>query len=114
MKSITLRDGQALAYEEQGEGPPLLLIMGTGADRSGDCLRALFCWLDVVLAGVGSLLKARQASTPCAGCSARGQDYTGGVVVSIAGSIETIPPVGRDRRRVAPTSCALAGGGERL
>lgn len=34
MKTITLPDGQPLAWEEAGEGTPLLLVMGTGADHS--------------------------------------------------------------------------------
>jgi pimeloyl-ACP methyl ester carboxylesterase len=34
MDSFTLSDGQRLAYRVQGEGDPLLLIMGTGADHT--------------------------------------------------------------------------------
>ena len=34
MDMLTLRDGQALAFEVTGNGSPLLLIMGTGADHS--------------------------------------------------------------------------------
>src|SRR5687768_13589276 len=34
MKTLRLSDGQPLAWEEHGAGPPLLLVMGTGADHS--------------------------------------------------------------------------------
>lgn len=34
VRHVTLSDGQGLACEVAGEGEPLLLVMGTGADRS--------------------------------------------------------------------------------
>jgi pimeloyl-ACP methyl ester carboxylesterase len=34
MNTLTLPDGQALAWWEHGSGPTLLLVMGTGADHS--------------------------------------------------------------------------------
>jgi pimeloyl-ACP methyl ester carboxylesterase len=34
MPCVVLEDGQPLAYEVAGSGPPLLLVMGTGADRT--------------------------------------------------------------------------------
>jgi pimeloyl-ACP methyl ester carboxylesterase len=34
MRTLKLRDGQHLAYRTQGDGEPLLLIMGTGADHT--------------------------------------------------------------------------------